>query len=137
MRLAGWRLWYEPSLTFRHYIRAERLTWQYARRLFRGFGYGDTHTDAYRHELRGRRSQIERSWLWQFVINANRLWRRPGRFLRTMLRLCEGDIAALRTEIYLGRCCALLDTRREYRHNLASVRAFAARLRERREVGIQ
>jgi glycosyltransferase involved in cell wall biosynthesis len=137
LRLAGWRLWYDPSLTFRHYIRAQRLTWKYARRLFRGFGYGDAHTDAYVRQLHGGGSRLDRSWWWQFLVNVSHLFRRPGRFLRTTLRSCEGDLAALRTEIYVGRFRALLDTRHEYRNNLAAVGTLAARLREQQQGGLQ
>lgn len=41
LRLAGWRLWYEPRLTLKHYLPANRLTWTYLRKLHRGFGFSN------------------------------------------------------------------------------------------------
>ncbi|MGH7265987.1 MAG: hypothetical protein ACREMB_14255, partial [Candidatus Rokuibacteriota bacterium] len=38
LRLAGWRLWFEPRMRLRHFIQTHRLDWWYLRRLFRGVG---------------------------------------------------------------------------------------------------
>lgn len=38
LRLAGWKLYYEPRLVFKHVMSADRLQWQYFRRLTRAFG---------------------------------------------------------------------------------------------------
>src|SRR2546421_3885012 len=46
-RLAGWKLWYEPSLHFRHYLPAGRLRWDYARRLSFGSGQASAKLQPY------------------------------------------------------------------------------------------
>jgi len=38
LRLAGWRLYYEPRLAFKHVITPDRLEWSYLRKLKRSFG---------------------------------------------------------------------------------------------------
>jgi len=38
LRLAGYKLYYDPELRYKHYIPASRLTWGYARKLFKEFG---------------------------------------------------------------------------------------------------
>ena len=38
IRLAGWKLIYEPSLKISHFIPRTRLSWKYLRKLNRGFG---------------------------------------------------------------------------------------------------
>jgi len=38
LRLAGWRLWYEPRLRLQAFIPAKRLEWSYLRRHYRGAG---------------------------------------------------------------------------------------------------
>jgi glycosyltransferase involved in cell wall biosynthesis len=38
LSLLGWKLWYDPRLRLEHFIPAQRLTWTYLRRLWRGFG---------------------------------------------------------------------------------------------------
>lgn len=46
--LAGWRLWYDTRLAFRHYIPDHRLNVANLRRLHRGFGQSAPALDAYR-----------------------------------------------------------------------------------------
>src|ERR1700761_3496880 len=38
LRLAGWKLWRESSVTIKHVLPAERLTWSHMNRLYYGFG---------------------------------------------------------------------------------------------------
>jgi glycosyltransferase involved in cell wall biosynthesis len=38
LRLAGWRLYQEPKLSFRHFIPAQRLNWDYLRKIITNFG---------------------------------------------------------------------------------------------------
>jgi glycosyltransferase involved in cell wall biosynthesis len=39
--LAGYKLWYDPGITFQHYMPAGRLTWDYFRKLYKAFGRSD------------------------------------------------------------------------------------------------
>ncbi|MEZ5072433.1 MAG: hypothetical protein R2751_16080 [Bacteroidales bacterium] len=49
--MAGYRLWYDPKLTFVHLIAARRLNWDYVRKLGRSFGQTMAVLDLYRSEL--------------------------------------------------------------------------------------
>jgi len=52
LRLAGWRLWYEDSMVFRHYMPANRLRWSYAKAMFAGFGRSGPTLSCYRNAYR-------------------------------------------------------------------------------------
>jgi glycosyltransferase involved in cell wall biosynthesis len=41
LRLAGWKLWYEPSLRLKHFMPKSRMEWMYLRRMLRGAGESD------------------------------------------------------------------------------------------------
>lgn len=47
--LAGYRIWYEERLRFRHFIPAKRLTWEYVRRLYQGNADSEVNLRPYRH----------------------------------------------------------------------------------------
>jgi glycosyltransferase involved in cell wall biosynthesis len=38
LQLAGWQLWYDPRLTFQHFISIPRMEWGYLIQMIRGFG---------------------------------------------------------------------------------------------------
>ena len=46
-RMAGAKLYYEPSITFQHELPQERIDWAYLRRLFHGFGLTKATLDMY------------------------------------------------------------------------------------------
>ncbi len=41
LQLAGYKLWYEPGLTFFHFLPATRLSYPYLKKLFKAFGRAD------------------------------------------------------------------------------------------------
>ena len=47
LRLAGWKLWYEPRLRLCHFIPSSRLRWSYLRRLYRGTAVVGVHLAPY------------------------------------------------------------------------------------------
>ena len=51
LRLAGWKLWYDPRLKLRHFIPNQRLRWSYLRRLYRGTGVVGVHLAPYKIAL--------------------------------------------------------------------------------------
>src|SRR5258705_4028144 len=71
---AGWRLWYEPRLRFRHAIPASRLTWPYLRWIHYGFGLASVTMDHY--TLAGRDPALRRGrldwWAWRLLAAAAR-----------------------------------------------------------------
>lgn len=75
---AGCRLWYVKDLNLKHSIPAGRLTWDYAKGIFRGLGESELLLDLYRMAIRQRKFPICRIYLslipysilyfgWRFV----------------------------------------------------------------------
>ena len=54
LALAGYRIWYDERLKFRHFIPAERLRWEYVCRLYRGNVKSEVNLRPYRHLLHHR-----------------------------------------------------------------------------------
>jgi glycosyltransferase involved in cell wall biosynthesis len=126
LRLAGWRLWYDPRLTMRHCLPASRLTWRYLRGLYRGFGAADVGLVPYRYalgeETSGLKSSLKRGWQVQALAS---LWRllRHG---HTLVRFCspsDGDAAVLEIERDLGRFLEVLRQRETFNRRVRDVRA--------------
>jgi Predicted glycosyltransferases len=49
LKLAGYRIWYDASLKFKHFIPKERLTWQYIEKMHKGYLQGYSVITAYRY----------------------------------------------------------------------------------------
>ncbi|MDX2031116.1 MAG: glycosyltransferase [Blastocatellia bacterium] len=69
IRLAGYRLWYEPALKIDHFIPANRLHWPYVLSLYEGVGAATVKLDWYESLLasqgRGLRNRLRRTWQYQ------------------------------------------------------------------------
>lgn len=140
LRLAGWRLWYEPRLRLRHFMPAERLTWSYHRRKERGAGTSSVGLDPYRFARKPERSgltlflrHVRQSWIWQCISSVGVLLRRFFVSPRFLLRAHEGNQSILDIEYHLGRLEGLWTQRRVYSRNLRCVRRakWAASARSR------
>ena len=134
LQLAGWKLWYDPRLTFEHYITAGRLEWAYLLRMNRGSGESRCWVDiyarqlspenqAFRHipispEIAGR---IRDTWLYQVYSRFRAL-----RNLRAKARKSSNDDAEMREVV-----TAYVDGHlRELLRNPLSYMRFKARLRK-------
>lgn len=121
LRLAGWTLWYAPELRFRHVIPAERLRWDYLRRLHRGFGAASVAHDPYLRAVSpGSAAGFAPAWGVELAKASGALLRHAhhvalGRFL-------EGDPAVLKGDLLVGRLAQLLNWRGRYDRALAAVR---------------
>ncbi len=97
LRIAGWQLWYEPSLRLDHYLPARRLTVEYLEQLNHGFGLDRPCVEFYwfrgtwmrrlsylRRSLRDRRMARREAALFQAGVetNANVRHRLRAAFLR-------------------------------------------------------
>ncbi|TPG72258.1 glycosyltransferase [Hymenobacter nivis] len=49
LALAGYRIWYDERLKFQHFIPAQRLNWNYVRRLYKGNAASEVSLRPYRH----------------------------------------------------------------------------------------
>jgi glycosyltransferase involved in cell wall biosynthesis len=69
LRLAGYRLWYEPTLLIQHYIPEKRLNWSYLLGLFWGVGLTSAQLDGYNKLLENRentlRNMLRYTWKYQ------------------------------------------------------------------------
>ena len=135
--LAGWKLWYDPRLTFQHYIPASRLSWPYLRRLSRGFGAAAAWLELYTQQItpltdvRFRHLPlseptclaIRRSWIFQMYATGRTLWSKY-RQVRNVRNdpAAEGDAAVLRMEWEIGRAIELLKAAFVYDRTAARIR---------------
>jgi len=53
-RLCGWKIWYDESLTLKHYIPVSRQSWPYLIKIYQGFGKSHAIFDLYRLVLHNK-----------------------------------------------------------------------------------
>jgi len=128
LRLTGWRLWYEPGLRMSHFLPADRLRWDYVRRISRGFGAATAGIDSYELAVKGARrtlfQRLRRSWGWQTFATFRRLLGKPIKCWRASRKPMEGDGDVLQIENLWGRLVELLHHRRSYVSSLKTIRAL-------------
>lgn len=112
LRLAGWRLWYDPRLRLQHYLPAGRLNWTYLRRMTNGFGRASVCLDSYEIALnginRGMVGQIRCTWLWRVLATVKSLLKSPVKLALSFFLPLEGDADVLVIESHLGRLKELM-----------------------------
>jgi glycosyltransferase involved in cell wall biosynthesis len=122
LRWAGWRLWYDPRLRLRHYLRSARITWQHLRERFRGIGEESVYLDGYRLAAeQGLRHRLKRYWFVQLTAAVLRLLLHRLSIVMSLGRSLEGDDRVRLADVWLGRCLALVKIRREYHHLIDSI----------------
>jgi len=118
LRLAGWRLWYEPKLEMKHFLPATRLQWSYLRRVSRGFGAATASLDSYEHAAlgngAGKLGPFRRSWSWQTFATVRYLLRKPLKLIRAPFSKLEGDADVIQIENLWGRLIEMLKRGRQY-----------------------
>lgn len=122
LRLAGWRLLYQPDMQLAHALPVRRLTWRYLRHLRRNFGASTTAFDPYRVALEHSADPVTGRWWLEVVYGVGELlraWRAVG---RALLTLGEGRHDVLSVERAWGRLVALLRLRRAYDRSFCEVR---------------
>lgn len=127
LRLAGWKLWYEPTLQLTHAIDQERLTWRHLRQMYRGFGASTVVFDAYRAELRRNSWRGVTDWHRQAWYVLKAFAQKPLR-VRDLFKQREGDHGALTTQADLGRLIALARDRRCYDERFVEVARLSSAL---------
>ncbi len=123
LRLAGWKIWYEPRLKFRHYIPRERLEWKYLRKLNRAFGAQKVNFDPYVLALTTESGK--QNWQSETV----RLFKKiRGYGFKKLIRFnasSEGDPVILSIEKSVGRLTELLKIRGKYDERINSIKNAA------------
>jgi hypothetical protein len=138
LRLAGWRIWYDPGLAIEHHVAVDRLNWAHLRRTWRGIGEASAFLEAYRFwgPGRGIRSAWQGKAAATLVRAAVLAIRRPQLLLGQSL---DGDDVAIRWEATLGRLQALLkrgSQRREAFAKVASLRGALQAAAQRGSVNL-
>jgi hypothetical protein len=113
MRLAGWRLYYEPQMRFKHFIPEGRLKWNYVRRLHRGFGRSKPVLGVYgkAHLAEQRDKGFRNHWTWQAMRLLRSILSEHGRTLREFHLPLEGGREVLALENKIGQLVELLNLR--------------------------
>lgn len=121
--LAGWKLWYDPSLTFHHFIPESRLRWDYLRALHRGFGTAAAWLELYKWQIVPPGSMrfrwlpfpeswccaIRKSWPFQVYATIQTVWRQKQRVGESWRQQeCEGSAEVLRMEWEFARAKELV-----------------------------
>ena len=129
LRLAGWKLWYDPQIRIRHFVPISRLNWHYLRRLQRGFGASSVGFDAYTFapvsDPGGWREKVRHTWEWQALSTLKQLVKRWRWVLRWVRPGHEGEEDMLWVEYQIGRLVELFRWRGRYNKSLKQV-AYAA-----------
>ena len=117
LALAGWRIWYEPSLRMKHYLGEERLTWSYLRRLSRSNSRSGVLLDPYLFAL-GRRDgavipRWSRRWISKVLVSSARLFIYSLLALFSLRRF-EGNRYVLTLDCLIGRLRGLFAMRSLY-----------------------
>ena len=126
LRLSGWRLWYDPRLTFQHFIPAFRLNWAYLSRITRYFGASSVPMEAYQYAFNpALAGQLPPAWVPEALRLALKLMRRPGLLAQALCYGGQGDDAVLEAQRKIGRLGQLLKMRGERARMIEQVRGAA------------
>lgn len=129
LRLAGWRLWYEPGLKLRHYLPVERLKWSYMRSVYRGAGLYSVGLAPYYSAMAKQRAGfvgwLEKTWQWMVLLELKKLLLHPVRLLLSHVRAYEGNPEVLSVERIKGRLSGLLGKRKAYNLSFRKIRDAA------------
>jgi glycosyltransferase involved in cell wall biosynthesis len=126
LRLAGWRIWYEPRLSIRHLMPTQRLQWQYFRRLYRAAGASAVSYDRYLRALEplpdNLRERAKQRWWGQALLISRELALNPRRWLHMVRNPAEGDDDVLWLDWRIGRLRELTRQRANYDRSITTVR---------------
>ena len=130
IRLAGYEIYYDPKLGFKHELPSDRISWDYLRRMFLGFGQAKASLDIYKSVLNGTPEPKDGKLPYWFnrVVYLLRLLKKDIPLLvRSRFSLMEGNEELLFALGRLGHIKGIYQSRKDYLQNILSV----YRLRER------
>ncbi len=128
LRLSGWRLLYDPRLTFQHFIPASRLSWAYLSRITRHFGASSVPIEMYQYAFDPELSSKAPPWWGQEALQlALKLARHPARLVQALRYRGEGDNEVLETQRKIGRLGQLLKLRNERKEMVEELQGMKRR----------
>ena len=118
LRLAGWRLRLESQLSYQHFLPAQRLNWDYLRKVILNFGASSILLDVYQWHF----SDADAPWHHQFaghwfhpaISAAKALLARPLATVRVLSGRGVGHPAAYYVYFHYGRLSSALRMRGQY-----------------------
>ncbi|HMS35129.1 MAG TPA: glycosyltransferase [Ignavibacteria bacterium] len=130
LRNAGWKIWYDSRLKYKHHLPIERLDWMYLRKLFRGFGQASAGLDVYLKESpkpfrNSNRKLIPKSKRFEIHKTLSILKKTRYEKLLSFKRKREGDTDIPMLEYCLGRIEGLLKTRGTYNKGIKLLKKAA------------
>ncbi len=137
LRLAGWRLWYDPRLRLKQFLPPDKLCWEHLRRRARNAGVSSVGLDAYYAALRRLERRrpaaaalidaLPAQWLWRALWSLKDLMRRPLTLMLMAFSGMEGNDQVLAAESALSRVGGLLKARGAYDLQLRRARRMCWR----------
>lgn len=131
LRLAGWKIWYDPGLRLKHFISSDKLNWNYLRKLNRGFGAQKINFDPYLKAFDAEPKTLRENYIRKWQYESARLLKKLRSYgLRKLLKYykpSEGDPDILRIEKYWGRLNEILKIRSKYDERLKLIRTASWR----------
>ncbi len=121
LRLSGYRIYYEPSLVFDHFLKPTRLKWKYLRKLYRGFGRQKPLLEPYIAAYNGEAEIRKRSWISEALLLVRRLRSYGGTNIKAFAGRSEGSEDILKMEKTLGRLEQLVSMKKEYERNFEKI----------------
>ena len=118
LRLSGWQLRIDRRLQMLHFMPAQRLNWNYLRRLQRSHSASWALLDAYmKHSLSlqpGLRRWLSERWWLQLGKSLGKIVRRPSAIMAALSSDGEGRNEVIEVEQQIGRALGLLRLRGRY-----------------------
>ena len=126
LRLAGWKLWREESVTIKHFMPAGRLTWSYMKRLY--YGFGASGFSPYEVLLFAKGSHLKQrlktTFLWQVLFTAKRGLRAILREAQIGSESVQGRVLQLERAWFAGRLSYLIRNWSACRKNRKAALSF-------------
>ncbi|MFZ1323192.1 MAG: glycosyltransferase [Ignavibacteria bacterium] len=115
IRLAGWKIWFDESLVLEHYLPEKRLTWEYLRKLNRGFGRQKINFDAYLKNFNEDQAKHEdTNWKNKIYILIKKMRSYGFKKIIRFKSLNTGDPEIIRMEKTIGSLQELMKLKDEY-----------------------
>jgi len=120
LRLAGWKIRYDSSLKIEHYIKPEKLNWNYLIKLSKGFGVQKVYLDAY---TKSDKPVTGNPWKEEARLIISKL-KRTGIYKAAGYKfLKEGNPDLLKIEKLLGKLFELYKIKDKYSLNIENIRS--------------
>jgi hypothetical protein len=137
IRLAGWKIRVEPHLRLQRFMPAQRLRWEYLRRLQRRYGASQALLDAYStHNLSmrmGFKERLGQLWWCQVGRSLAKLICRPNAVFAALTSNGENRQEVIEVERWFGRMLGMLQLRNRYHWSRHHIRYAPWRLRRPEE----